>query len=208
MDTPLHNATRWNHPSLVKELLLYGASYTATNNDSKTPLDLTSDDQVHILIWKASKGMIPVGSYSPLVRYSNRASQSRENSFSPLGLGKGKGEGMANPKDNTARSLAMSHDPVKQSHDFSKESSESGRDEKEDYVVIEEEDVLEHRPIGSQQEAEFGKEEGVERVELEDKPCPEGRELRLQQRLHDPHSNKLIALLKAIEDFDRYVLFM
>ena len=68
MDTPLHNAARWNHPALVNELLLYGASYTATNNDNKTPRDLSSDDQVENLIWKASNGVIAVGSYSPLRR--------------------------------------------------------------------------------------------------------------------------------------------
>ncbi len=61
-DTPLHNAARcvtsftafcnlyvihnvyfrWNHSSLVRELLLYGAMYSVTNNDNKTPLELTT----------------------------------------------------------------------------------------------------------------------------------------------------------------------
>jgi len=40
-DTALHNAARWNHPRLVHELMLYGAQYTVTNNEGKTPLDLT-----------------------------------------------------------------------------------------------------------------------------------------------------------------------
>jgi ankyrin repeat protein len=73
-DTPLHNAARWNHPALVNELLLYGASYTATNNDIKTPRDLSSDDLVKELIWKASQGIIAIGSYSPLRRAFEPAS--------------------------------------------------------------------------------------------------------------------------------------
>ena len=70
-DTPLHNAARWNHPALVNELLLYGASYTATNNEHKTPLDLSNDDQVKGLIHKAARGFIAVGSYTPLHPRSN-----------------------------------------------------------------------------------------------------------------------------------------
>lgn len=85
-DTPLHNAARWNHPELVNELLLYGASYTATNNSNRMPGDLTSDDAVHDLIWKAGHGIIAVGSYSPL----NRATPNE----SPLGNGGGSGRGL------------------------------------------------------------------------------------------------------------------
>ena len=68
MDTPLHNAARWNHPLLVNELLHYGASYTATNRANRTPSDLSSDEPVQELFWKASHGVIAVGSYSPLAR--------------------------------------------------------------------------------------------------------------------------------------------
>ncbi len=67
-DTPLHHAARWNHPMLVNELLLYGASYTATNNKDATPGDLTSDDQVLDIIRKAMSGQLVVGSYSPLTQ--------------------------------------------------------------------------------------------------------------------------------------------
>ena len=40
-DTPLHSAARWNHPRIVNELVLYGAQFLITNNEGKTPLDLT-----------------------------------------------------------------------------------------------------------------------------------------------------------------------
>ncbi len=40
-DSALHNAARWNHAPLVQVLMLYGAQYKATNNEEKTPLDLT-----------------------------------------------------------------------------------------------------------------------------------------------------------------------
>lgn len=67
-DTPLHNAARWNHPALVNELLLYGARYSASNNDGRVPGELTTDEGVKELIWKAGRGIIAVGSYSPLNR--------------------------------------------------------------------------------------------------------------------------------------------
>ena len=65
----------------MNELLLCGARYTAINNDNKTPLELTSDDQVRELIWKASKGFIAVRSYSPLTRRSGSASQKEVSSL-------------------------------------------------------------------------------------------------------------------------------
>ena len=40
-DSALHNAARWNHAPIVQLLMLYGAQYKATNNEGKTPLDLT-----------------------------------------------------------------------------------------------------------------------------------------------------------------------
>ena len=70
-DTPLHNAARWNHPVLVNELLLYGASYMATNNHHKTPADLTSDDSVLELVRQAINGCLVIGSYKPLRRTTN-----------------------------------------------------------------------------------------------------------------------------------------
>ena len=33
---------RWNHSSLAKELILYGAQYSQRNNEDKTPDDLTT----------------------------------------------------------------------------------------------------------------------------------------------------------------------
>ena len=60
---------------MVNGLLLCGARYTAINNDNKTPLELTSDDQVRELFWKASKGFIAVCPYSPLTHLSGSASQ-------------------------------------------------------------------------------------------------------------------------------------
>ena len=118
LDTPLHNAARWNHPSLVSELLLYGARYTATNNDNKTPLDLTSDDQVRELIWKVSKGFLAVGSYSPLIRRSGSTSSQKE--ASPLSVStsvevgsaaSGKGNGLvasSSPSSSGGRGKEMS----------------------------------------------------------------------------------------------------
>ena len=77
-DTPLHNAARWNRPVLVNELLLYGASYTATNNKDRTPGDLTSDDQVLDLIRQAMSGRLAVESYSPLTHSHNRIEHSKQ----------------------------------------------------------------------------------------------------------------------------------
>ena len=62
-------------------LLLCGARYTAINNDNKTSLELTSDDLVRKLIWKASKGFIAVRSYSPLTCRSGSASQKEVSSL-------------------------------------------------------------------------------------------------------------------------------
>ena len=65
----------------MNELLLCGACYTTINNDNKTPLELTSDDQVRELIWKASKGFIAVRSYSSLTRRYGSASQKEVSSL-------------------------------------------------------------------------------------------------------------------------------
>jgi len=47
----------------VNELLLYGAQYSVTNANKKTPIELTTDDEVKYVIQKAMRGEIAVGSY-------------------------------------------------------------------------------------------------------------------------------------------------
>ena len=247
LDTPLHNAARWNHPSLVSELLLYGARYTATNNDNKTPVELTSDDQVKELIWKATQGIIAVGSYSPLIRRSNSFSRGAGiKEPSPLTLNGGVNsvvdEG-ANKREMVADKVSTvmtgaseligkqrSHNPNVESHVL----------DVSEYDVVEEE-LVEHRALGKQQVAESKGQgsEGDPIMELREegepgampRPKGEGRQNHEEgvvtelKEVHggkgaesegNSHSvgareehrspkrdDKLISLLKAIEDFDR-----
>ena len=125
MDTPLHNAARWNHPALVNELLLYGASYTATNNEGKTPRNLTSDDLVHNLFWKANNGIIAVGSYCPLARPADTPTQRGSEALLMEGAASGGGVtegGVARQQDDVR--LDGSCDGATESHDLIKEEAE------------------------------------------------------------------------------------
>ncbi len=166
-DTPLHNAARWNHPALVNELLLYGARYTATNNDNRTPRELTSDEGVQELIWKAGKGIIAVGSYSPLNRrtpdeVAGSIGSGREG-FSSSGGSSVGGEKHVN-SNNTRVSGNSYFQPLERrklsqraskSPDILEEGEESGSHDifdHHDFVMIE--DPLEHRPLGAQQGSE------------------------------------------------------
>lgn len=219
MDTPLHNAARWNHPALVNELLLYGASYTTTNNEGKTPKDLTSDDQVHNLFWKANNGIIAVGSYGPLARCADTPTQHGGEASLVGGAGgvvsRQDGVKLEGSCDSAARSHDLieegseqshegSHDPLRDSSSLEKEGShdlferEGSHDlfdgESHDYVVIEDEEV-EHRSIGDQQ---------VQGQSAQERQVME--EIANEQKPHPPHpkrNEQLFSLLQAIEEFDR-----
>lgn len=139
MDTPLHNAARWNHPALVNELLLYGASYTATNNEGKSPRELTSDDQVHNLFWKANNGIIAVGSYGPLARCADMPTQLDSEASLMGGAASGGGVtedgGVASQQDGVK--LDGSCDGATKSCDL--EEEEEGSSERESRDLLEEE---------------------------------------------------------------------
>lgn len=204
LDTPLHNAARWNHPSLVNELLLYGARYTALNKDHKSPADLTTDDQVRELIWKASQGIIAVGSYSPLQR--------------PVDHAPGGALASSTPVCNSASPEAEEGGVAKPQGEGGAEEEERSRDlgdgscDLSEYDMIE--DVAEHRPLGDQQQGTESKEQspseehdvigGVEGEGLAESPLPVAAG-EMQQKPHPQRDEKLISLLKAIEVFDRYV---
>ena len=49
-DTALHDACENGHPDIVKVLMLNGADLKITNNDGKTALDVTEDDDIRKLI--------------------------------------------------------------------------------------------------------------------------------------------------------------
>lgn len=203
-DTPLHNAARWNHPVLVNELLLYGARYTATNNDNRTPGDLTSDDRVQDLIWKAGRGIIAVGSYSPLNHGTPSETTGSPGSGGGFGSSGGSSGGgkpgirksgdsyfgkLDRPKSLPER-VSKSPDRVSRSSD-SREEEETGS---HDFVIVE--DPLEHRLLGAQQGAEVGQSSEDEpaskppqRKQLQ-RPHPEGVEQKLQPKelQTTPHS--------------------
>lgn len=207
MDTPLHNATRWNHPALVNELLLYGASYSATNNDNKTPQDLTSDEEVFSLILKASDGVIAVGSYSPLkkkhVPRVTRASSLAETVSKEV---------IARVTSTTVDQRPKSYAGQGRLRSGAFNSKSCGLFGDEAYVMIEEEEV-EHRSlsIGSQQgtiEQALASEEqealGQEGAGLK-KAHPKSDDQEEFEHIPRPkRDEKLIRLLQAIEAFDRY----
>lgn len=162
MDTPLHNAARWNHPALVNELLLYGASYTATNNDNKTPTELSSEEEVKELIWKASNGVIAVGSYSPFKQRVERVPHIGKVSKLAAGGQQPGGRDVGNNPGSGERNDLLFHYPSslqakarddRQLKDFESSSSKScellEEDEDEAYVVVDEGEH--HRVLGTQE---------------------------------------------------------
>lgn len=222
----------------MSELLLYGARYTATNKDNKTPKELTSDDQVRELIWKATQGIIAVGSYSPLIRRSNSFSRGAgAKEPSPLALNGGNvGEGANRHKAVASKVSAVvtgASELVgkRGSHDSNVEPRGHVLDVSE-YDMVEEE-LVEHRPLGNQQVTESKGEgsEGDPAMDLrEEEPRHEGEgrqnpeegvvseleEVQSKKREDFSHpdnakkehrspkrDDKLISLLKAIEEFDR-----
>ena len=159
-DTPLHNAARWNHPALVNELLLYGARYTAANNDHRTPEELTTDETVRDLIWKARRGIIAVGSYSPLTRKNTPSKTTGPPSPGSQGV-KSPGEKQISDAKKSENlffaKLDRTKSPDQESGSPDRESRspdivEEVEPESHDFVVVE--DPLEHRSLGMQERTE------------------------------------------------------
>lgn len=209
LDTPLHNAARWNHPALVNELLLYGARYSATNNDGKTPHQLTSDEQIKSLIWDAKNGIIAVGSYRPLKKPSD-PKQHLNSVLPPLRGARGRGEGRSNTSSSRrddSEEKEASHDLGVKSHDLGVKSGDAAC-ESHDFVIIE----VEQRGLG-EQSIERSLEQEV--IQLRDDESAtdvsrggeglalQGEGLRTRRRVPPKRDEKLITLLQAIEAFDR-----
>lgn len=185
-NTPLHNAARWNHPSLVNELLLYGANYTATNIDNKVPADLTGDDEVRETIWKAARGIIDVGSYSPLNVHRRLGQRSKV-------------------KDQSSIAIVQQQQQEVISGDVSCESG--SKSSEETWCILDSTEgrsrevspvrTGEHKTLGPQAvtEGQSSAESGAAAAEVAPSKLQKPRPQR---------DEKLIGLLQAIEAFDRY----
>ena len=173
---------------LVNELLLYGASYTATNNSLKTPVDLTRDDQVKELIWKASRGIIPVGSYRPLKTPYTNHTHSNVDTVSSHQNG--------SSQSHEERRL-IDWEVVEASHVESASVQEIPQDL--EWASSDVSPFEEHRALGDQ---------GMQSTRGQGSSDYKANEwVSVEEELIQPHphrgNEKLVTLLKAIEVFDR-----
>ena len=75
---------RWNHPELVHELLLYGATFMTVNNNGMTAYDLTKSEDCKRTLLDAREGVIQVGIHATKPGDIENFSSSNKFDSSPL----------------------------------------------------------------------------------------------------------------------------